>query len=258
VADIKRCPVCGSEYEYDAVYYAHLGSYRCPSCGRSRPELHVRLTKYEPLGARGSRLAIATQEGRLDVSLRIPGIYNAYNALAATACGMALGIPLPVIDQALHEFTSSFGRMELVEIGNKSAFIALVKNPTGFNEVIRTLLEGEERKHLVIAINDKYADGRDVSWLWDVDFERLAGRQGSIDFVVTSGIRAEDMAVRLKYAGLDQKLVRVTKDLGQALRYGLDATPKGGVLYVLPTYTAMLEIRDVLRAMGYARPFWEV
>jgi len=258
VADIKRCPVCGSEYQYDAVYYAHLGSYRCPSCGRSRPERHVRLARYEARGGRGSRLAIVTPDGRLDVSLRIPGIYNAYNALAATACGIALGIPLPVINQALDEFESSFGRMEQVEIGKKSAFIALVKNPTGFNEVIRTLLEGEERKRLVIAINDKYADGRDVSWLWDVDFERLAGRQESIEFVLTSGIRAEDMAVRLKYAGLDQRLIQVTNDLGDAIRRGLDATPDGEVLYVLPTYTAMLGIRDVLRAMGYARPFWEV
>ncbi|MDP2856740.1 MAG: Mur ligase family protein [Bacillota bacterium] len=258
VADIKRCPVCGSEYEYDAVYYAHLGSYRCPSCGRSRPDLHVRLVSYEPRGARGSRLGIVAPEGRLEVSLRIPGIYNAYNALAATACGLVLGVPLTIINEALEEFTSSFGRMELIEIGAKSAFIALVKNPTGFNEVIRTLLEGEERKRLVIAINDRYADGRDVSWLWDVDFERLAGRQQSIDFVVASGIRAQDMAVRLKYAGLDQRLIRVTGDLGRAIRAGLDATPEGEVLYVLPTYTAMLEIRDVFRAMGYARPFWEV
>lgn len=258
VADIKRCPHCGAEYEYSGVFYAHLGRYRCPSCGYKRPEPQVKLLTYRSEGARGSFCSVSTPEGTIDFSLKLPGVYNAYNALGAVACASTLGVPLDTIRDALSRFTSSFGRMELVPVGTKQAFIALVKNPTGFNEVIRTLLEGEEEKNIVIAINDRYADGTDVSWLWDVDFERLASRQQKIRFVITSGIRAEDMAVRLKYAGLSLGLLSIEKDVKKALDRALGYTPDGGLLYILPTYTAMLEVRDALHRMGHARQFWEV
>ena len=258
VQDITRCSVCGAEYKYSSLFYAHLGLYKCPGCGRERPRPDVGLVKYQRRGERGSSLRIDTPGGVLEFDLRLPGVYNAYNALAAVSCGIALGIPLDIIRAALIDFSSSFGRMELITIGDKKAFIALVKNPTGFNEVIRTLLEGEDEKRLIIAINDKYADGTDISWLWDVDFERLASSQDLIDFIIASGIRADDMAVRLKYAGVDTTRTTVIGDIGRAIRAALDRMEPGGLVYVLPTYTAMLEVRDVLHKMGYARQFWEV
>jgi UDP-N-acetylmuramyl tripeptide synthase len=257
VQDVKRCPACGEEYVYSSIFYAHLGVYECPGCGRKRPVPQVRLLDYRREGT-GSMITIDAIGSEFSIPLRLPGIYNAYNALAAVACTMTLGVEVQTIRAALSAFSSSFGRMELIPVGSKSAFIALVKNPTGFNEVIRTLLEGKERRRVIIAINDRYADGRDVSWLWDVDFERMAESQDALDFIVTSGIRADDMAVRLKYAGIDEGLLLVEPDIQKALVNALERTEEGGLLYILPTYTAMLEFRSVLHKMGHARQFWEV
>ena len=144
----------------------------------------------------------------------------------------------------------------VLRLGGVTAFMTLVKNPVGFNEVIRTVLEDDGDKPLVIAINDKFADGTDVSWLWDVDFERLARSEAEIPFVVCSGIRAEDMAVRLKYAGMPPDKLLIRNDLGRALEEALRRT-KSGTLYLLPTYTAMLEMRELLQRKGYVRHFWE-
>ncbi|NPV70613.1 MAG: Mur ligase family protein [Firmicutes bacterium] len=253
-ADVKNCLLCGSPYEYDGVFYAHVGIYRCPSCGYQRPDPQVRLVRYQPLGAT-SHLAVETPAGDLVLPLPVPGLYNAYNALAATACCLSLGFSLDDIRAGLEGYAGSFGRMESIRIGDKSVLLALVKNPAGFNEVIRTVVEGPGRKHVVICINDNYADGTDVSWLWDVDFERFAGGANA-ESIITSGIRAEDMAVRLKYAGVDTSALRIENDLKRALEIGLERTAPGSTLYVLPTYTAMLEMREIIHRMGYARMFW--
>ncbi len=258
VGEIGRCARCGKQYEYSAVYYAHLGIYHCASCGYRRPKPTVALTKYTSLGPEGSLLEIDTPEGSFETELRVPGFYNAYNVLAAVGCALALGIEIHHVRDALSEFTSSFGRMESVPVAGRRVLIALVKNPTGFDEVIRVLLEGDDKKILLIAINDKYADGRDVSWLWDVNFERLAQQEQATRLVVTSGLRAHDMALRLRYAGLDTDVILSEPDLQQAFSAALEKTEQGGTLYVLPTYTAMLELRDILHSMGLARRFWEV
>ena len=269
--EAERCPDCGWPYVYDRYYYAHLGRYRCAKCGQGRPRPDVAATRVELVEARGSQLEITSPKGCFTVLVGLPGLYNAYNALAAAAAGLAVGIEPEVVRRGLAEAGGSFGRMEPIDVDGRLVLIALVKNPVGFNEVIRTILGDPAPKRLVIAINDNYADGTDISWLWDVDFERLAGAEGGgeggaeagseggveIDFVITSGTRAEDMAVRLKYAGVETNKITVEEDLGAALGLALKRLGPGQTLYVLPTYTAMLEVRRVITTMGYAKPFWQ-
>jgi UDP-N-acetylmuramyl tripeptide synthase len=210
-------------------------------------------------GAQGSEFLLSTPKDEANMKLGLPGLYNVYNALAAAAVAGEAGVGLAEISHGLREFGGAFGRVERVKAGDREAFLLLIKNPVGFNEILRTFVTGAEVKNVLIAINDNDADGRDVSWLWDVDFEMLAdareeGKTDAAPFTV-SGIRAEDMAVRLKYAELP--VGPVIPDREKAIKSALAATPSGETLYVLPTYTAMLEIRQTLSEMGYTHPFWE-
>ncbi|MEW6524507.1 MAG: Mur ligase family protein [Bacillota bacterium] len=258
VADARRCRACGGDFSYEVFYFAHLGLYFCPQCGERRPRPDIRVTRRDGLGPVGSYLEFDTPGGAFAARLPIPGLYNAYNALAAVACALTMGIPAHTVAHALESSVSSFGRMEQLAIGDRTVFLALIKNPAGCNEVLRTIMEGAGERHLLIAINDNTADGTDVSWLWDAGFELLAGAAHRLPLVLTAGIRAEDMAVRLKYAGLPSGSILVENDLKAAVRLGLERIPAGGILYVLPTYTAMLDLRRVLNDMGYGRRFWEV
>jgi UDP-N-acetylmuramyl tripeptide synthase len=199
----------------------------------------------------------------------VPGLYNAYNGLAAVSAALAFGVAPQYIKEGLDRFTAAFGRIERVAIpsGNdNSLLMALVKNPVGFNEVLRMLFPLEEReglspatpRHLMIVINDLFADGRDVSWLWDVDFEILSASPGLVERVQVSGIRAGDMAVRLKYAGVDSTLISINVEIPDALEEAVRALPAGETLYVLPTYTAMLAFRKMLYEKGWVQnQFWE-
>ena len=159
-----------------------------------------------------------------------------------------------LIASGISGFTAAFGRVERIQVGGRELFLALVKNPVGFNEVLSTILRQPGERCVMIVINDKFADGTDVSWLWDVDFELLAG---AVRFAVVSGLRSEDMAVRLKYAGVDPALILAEGDTGRALQMALDRTPEGETLYLLPTYTAMLDVRGSLAAAGHTSQFWE-
>lgn len=257
-ADAKHCTNCGTFYEYKVYYYAHLGKYRCPKCGNERPRPEVYADRIWNVDARGSTLHIVTPAGDFEARLQIPGLYNVYNALAAVAGALAMGLDLSAVKQGLEATTSGFGRMELIKMNDRDVFLALVKNPVGFNSVIQTALQAGARKNLIICINDLYADGTDVSWLWDVDFEALAAKQDDINFVVCSGLRAEDMAVRLKYAGLDVSKLTVEKELDRALGQGLKFIKPGELLYIMPTYTAMLQMREMIQKQGFAKKFWEV
>lgn len=257
-ADAKHCIVCGTFYEYTVYYYAHLGKYRCTKCGHARPKLEVYVDKISDVDARGSTIRVVTPAGNLEARLQIPGLYNIYNALAAVAGATAMGVDLASIKQGLERTTSGFGRMELIRMKDRDVFMALVKNPVGFNSVVQTVMQSGTRKNLIICINDLYADGTDVSWLWDVDFEALALHKDEINFIVCSGLRAEDMAVRLKYAGFEASMVTVEKDLGKALEHGLKFIQPNELLYIMPTYTAMLEMRQVIQKQGFAKKFWEV
>src|SRR5215210_4630021 len=259
VADSKDCPVCGTALIYESVYMGHVGLYDCRHCDFSRPEPAYRASRVRLLGAQGSEFLLSTPKDEANVKLGLPGLYNVYNALAAAAVAGEAGVGLAEISRGLREFGGAFGRVERVKAGDREAFLLLIKNPVGFNEILRTFVTGAEAKNVLIAINDNDADGRDVSWLWDVDFEMLAdareeGKTDAAPFFV-SGIRAQDMAVRLKYAELP--VGPVIPDRKEAIKSALEATPPGETLYVLPTYTAMLEIRHTLSEMGYTHPFWE-
>ncbi len=258
VADARYCVSCGRRYAYARVRYAHMGEWACPGCGRRRPRPDVAVLAAHPEGG-GMRLRLATPAGEVWARLPLPGLYNAYNAAAAAAAAFALGLPLPAVTQALETAHVSFGRMEVIAARGRELVIALVKNPAGCDQVLRTLLADRAgEKRALIAINDLLADGRDVSWLWDVEFEALAARAGEFAFLGTTGLRAEEMALRLKYAGFPPERVAVEGDLARALDRALAATPEGGRLWLLPTYTALLEARRVLQRRGVARPFWEV
>ena len=259
-ADAIRCPLCATPLLYSAVLLSHLGHYRCPQCGFARPAPDVAADAVTLHGTESLALAVRGPGGAFAVDVGVPGFYNAYNALAATAAALALDLPPATIQRGLSRFRAAFGRLERVTAGDKRLLLALVKNPVGFNEVLRMLFPpgapAEAPRHLLILINDLTADGRDVSWLWDVDFERLAG-PGAVATVTTAGLRAPDMANRLKYAGVDPARITVEPALDRALDGALAAVPAGGTLAVLPTYTAMLTFRELLHRRGWVGQFWE-
>jgi UDP-N-acetylmuramyl tripeptide synthase len=251
-ADSKHCRNCGHPYEYEAVYLGHMGRYRCPSCGRTRPEPQVAATRVTLEGMDGSRVELRTPQGELSLRLPLPGLYNVYNAVAAAASALELGVPLATVGEALEGFGGAFGRVETIPVDGRRVSILLIKNPAGANEVLRTLLLEDGRLDLWMALNDRIADGRDISWIWDADFEVLAGR---VRRVTCSGTRAEEMALRLKYAGIDAEL-HVDRDLGRSLD-GAVAGAAGERVYALPTYTALLELRDLLADRGLAKRWSE-
>jgi UDP-N-acetylmuramyl tripeptide synthase len=248
-SDSKRCRNCGHEYVYEAVYLGHLGRYRCPNCGRERPKPAVAAESVKLRGMHGSDARIATPAGTFELSLPLPGLYNVYNALAATAAALELGVSTEQIGAALSTFAAAFGRVERLQVGGRELAILLVKNPAGANEVLRTLTLEDGALDIWIALNDGIADGRDISWIWDADFELLAGRIGHI---TCSGTRAEEMALRLKYAGVDAPIA-VERELGRSLDSAVALNGDGRPLYALPTYTALLELRDLLADRGLAR-----
>jgi UDP-N-acetylmuramyl tripeptide synthase len=253
-ADARLCPRCGAALRYDLVFYGHLGHYVCSRCDFMRPQPTVAATTVELLGDAGSNLTITTPEGVIRARLHLPGLYNVYNALAAVAVSSALGVRRETIARGLETFTAAFGRLERIQVEDRQLFLALDKNPVGFTEVLRTVLASQGRRTLLIAINDLFADGTDVSWLWDVEFERLQDR---VNVAVCTGLRAEDMAVRLKYAGVEADRIKVENDLRRSIEVALAAAEPNETVYVLPTYTAMLAMRDILRQTGYVRGFWE-
>ncbi|HEX9989074.1 MAG TPA: Mur ligase family protein [Chloroflexia bacterium] len=268
-ADSISCPRCNSRLDYSLILLGHLGHWRCPECGLARPQPDVVATQVTLNGTESSDVTLRTPAGEMRVTLKVPGLYNVYNGLAAVSAALSSGITPEHIKAGLERFTAAFGRIERVPIpgsDGKSLLMALVKNPVGFNEVLRMLLPLEARagtgatpsRHLLIIINDLIADGRDVSWLWDVDFEILAGSPELVGSVYVSGIRASDMAVRLKYAGIDPSRIEVEGEMGEALDAAVRALPPGQTLYVLPTYTAMLAFRKLLHGRGWVQSqFWE-
>ena len=254
-SDAKHCRRCGAAYRYSAAYLGHLGVYECPSCGNARPEPTVAARAVELRGMSGSSFTLSTTVGEAHVRLGLPGLYNVYNATAAAAACLDVGATLDHVERGLESFAAAFGRAEQIPLGDRSMAILLVKNPAGANEVFRTLaaMDGEGDLDVWMVLNDRIADGRDISWIWDADFETLAPRAGR---VVCSGTRAEELALRFKYAGVDQRLLEVIPGVERAF----DRALAGGsqeTLYALPTYTSLLELRDVLAGRGYAPPFWE-
>ncbi len=255
-SDVKTCPRCGGAILYDTVFFGHLGHYRCEACGFTRPHPSISACDVRLSGARGSSFVLSTSTGESAIELRLPGLYNVYNALAAAAAASTLGIDPAVIISGLNAATPAFGRMERLRIQDRDVVLALTKNPAGLNEVLRTIIEDETPLSLLMMLNDNIADGRDVSWIWDADIEMLAGKIGQITF---AGTRAADMALRFKYAGAlpGHTPANICGNTEEAFVHALEATRPGGSLFIVPTYTALLDIRTVLTRLGHARPYWE-
>ncbi|MHB8641262.1 MAG: MurT ligase domain-containing protein [Gaiellaceae bacterium] len=252
-ADSKYCLRCGTPYEYAAAYVGHLGDYRCPNCGHARPALDVVAREIDLPGLDHTSFTLATPEGSSRVRLRLPGLYNVYNALGAAALARALGSSLDDVVAGLERFDAAFGRFERIDVGGTRVTMLLIKNPAGANEAVRTLVDGGAPRVAVIALNDAIADGNDVSWIWDVDFEPLLER---VQTLVASGSRAAELAVRCKYAGFPVDRLEVVPELEGALDRALELEPSGEFV-VLPTYTAMLALRRILAARGHVAPYWE-
>ena len=253
-ADSKWCIRCGTPYDYAAAYIGHLGDYRCPACGHRRPPLDVVGREIELEGIERVSFDLITPEGGRRVKLGVPGLYNVYNALGAASLARALGASLDEIQRGLEAFHAAFGRFERIGLDGKSLLVLLIKNPAGANEAIRTLLAGTAPTLVLVALNDATADGRDVSWIWDVDFEPLLP---ALEQLVATGDRAAELALRFKYAGFDERAIEVVPELERALDRALELTPPGGELVALPTYTAMLALRNVVARRGFVRQYWE-
>jgi lipid II isoglutaminyl synthase (glutamine-hydrolysing) len=252
--DAKHCRRCGAPYVYDRAFVGHLGHYTCPNCDADRPTPDVAATEIELHGISGSRVHVTTPAGDLEIALPLPGLYNVYNALAAITAGLRSGVPLERIRKGLESTRAVFGRVETIEVSGKPVSILLIKNPAGANEVLRTLrLESANGGiDLWLALNDRIADGRDVSWIWDADFELLAD---AVRRVVCAGTRAPEMALRLKYAGWPEDSIEVVDPIPTSLDRAVAEAPDR--LFALPTYTALLELRTLLAHRGLAADYWQ-
>jgi UDP-N-acetylmuramyl tripeptide synthase len=216
--DSTFCPTCGNRFTYDGIYFSHLGIWRCLKCGNARPKPDVS-----------------------EWPNALSGLYNQYNTLAAVATVTSFPIPKTIVIQALKSFTPAFGRQEEIVMGDRRIKLFLSKNPAGFNASLRTVIE-QKAEYFLFALNDRIPDGRDVSWIWDVDFETVPKSAK----VTVSGDRTYDLALRLKYAGVDEKRLDIEPTLMIAISDALANVPKGKTLYVLPTYSAMLDIREIV------------
>jgi len=254
--DAKHCRRCGTPYEYERAFVGHLGHYRCPSCGADRPAADVAATRIELDGMSGSSIHVRAPHAEVQLRLPLPGLYNVYNALSALTAALRLGLSLSEAARAVESMRAVFGRVETVPVQGKDLSMLLIKNPAGANEVLRTLLleagsNGAPTLDLWVALNDRIADGRDISWVWDADFELLAGR---VRRVTCAGTRAPELAVRLKYAGVAPEAIDVEPKIARSIDQALDSAD--GRLFALPTYTALLEMRTLLSKRGLARDYW--
>ena len=255
ISDATRCPRCKQPLRYERVVLAHEGDWSCPSCGLARPDRDVAATRVA-LTPVSSEIQLRTAVASAFDPVRVPiaGLYNAYNALAALAVARSLDIALPTAAVAIANFRPAFGRLEQVAVDGREMRLILVKNPAGFNAAIGALLETGRRPRLLAALNDRDADGRDVSWIWDADFETLAP---AVEHAVVTGIRSRDLANRLKYAGVARERLEVVDAWGSAIDRAIGAAPVGGEVVVLATYTAMQALRAELARRGHVAPFWE-
>ena len=254
-ADSKHCRRCGEAYDYTAVYLGHLGHYSCPGCGARRPTPQIAARAVRLDGVRGASFTLDTPTGSARIELPLPGLYNVYNAVGAAALAFALEIGLPEIVDGLARVAPAFGRAETVAVDGREVCILLIKNPAGANEVLRTLALEPGDHDVLGVLNDRTADGHDVSWIWDADFEAIATR---IRRATCSGTRAAELAVRLKYAGVPTDRITLAPTLADALDGAVADDTGGGTLYALPTYTAMLELRALLVRRGAAASSWAV
>jgi UDP-N-acetylmuramyl tripeptide synthase len=268
-ADARQCPRCTADLVYEVCFYAHLGHYFCPKCDWRRPKPQVSARLIEMDGMRGSSIELDTPSGAQRLTMPLPGIYNVYNAVAAAATSHVLNIQPSLVNEAMADVKSAFGRLETVEIDGRKVSLALVKNPSSFDQLIELLLRDPGSLRLLVALNDGTQDSRDVSWIWDVGLEQLRGR---LEWIIASGHRAADLALRLKYAEAanandataataatagEQGKLETIPDLVKALDEALRKTPAGEHLFIVATYSAMWTLRDTLVHRGHLVPFWQ-
>jgi UDP-N-acetylmuramyl tripeptide synthase len=247
-ADAKFCKFCKAPYKYHFVTYNHLGDYYCEECGYKRPVLNFVVDKIIDQTPAGSLISIDNCEYYINQ----PGTYNIYNALCAYSVSKYLGIENEIINSSLQNQKSSFGRQETLNIEDKEVKIILVKNPAGYDQAINTIMLDKNNINISFMLNDNYADGRDISWIWDVNFEKLTSL--NIDKIIVSGIRLCDMAVRLKVAGFDENKFTLCEDYDNLLKEILSCREKN--VYILATYTAMTGLRKYLHGKGYIDEVW--
>lgn len=247
-ADAKFCKFCKAPYEYNHITYNHLGDFYCTGCGFKRAELKYAVNEILDLSPDSSTVKI----NNLDIEVSQSGVYNIYNALCAFAITKELGVKDESIIKSLENQDSSFGRQESLNIDGKEVKIILVKNPAGYNQALDTLCLNKESFSCAFLLNDNYADGTDVSWIWDVDFEKLHNL--NIDEVFISGLRCYDMAVRLKIAGLDEEKFIIETEFENLTSKIKEST--NNKIYILATYTAMINYRKHLYSKGYIKKLW--
>ena len=295
VIDAHTCPRCGNEFTYTVRFYSHMGHYFCPHCGFTRPQVNVRATHVQSDTFDRLRVQIddTTTHQQHEIVVPLPGIYNIYNALAAATTALATNIAWEPIVSGIEQSKPVFGRGERIQAEGRTIRLLLAKNPTGFNEVLRTLFSDSVPRHILFVLNNNIADGRDISWIWDVDFERCVGQ---VQTLVVAGSRALDLALRLKYAGITEDTMTVIPPaplkltqkaetrrrvqqrrgqgsvqnnealasstrslfgLQQAIRVALNNVPVGETLFIVPTYTGLLEVHQELEQRGLTPRYWE-
>ncbi len=255
--DTLFCYYCGNKYEYSYYTYEHLGGFKCPNCGYERPKSHITCSGIEEITDKYSIVNIQVQETDIMAKISIPGLFNIYNALAAVAVGNAIGVPEKAIISGLSSYKPSFGRMEEINIDGKFIKVILVKNPAGFNQIIDYLLMEDNNMQLVFLINDKPGDDTDISWIQDVNFGKLLDIHNKIENVLIAGTRSTDMDERLESAGINADKIKIYDNYNELLDKGLSNTAEGQSIYILPTYTAMLDIRKILKKRYGLKEFWQ-
>ncbi len=255
-ADIIRCVRCQEDLLYEVAYMSHLGIYRCPNCGYTLPKLDFAATsiKLASDGEGPSQVTVRTPQGDVELEIPLPGLHNVYNATAALGAAMAAGFDIEKAPAAIASMRPAFGRLEKIQAGDRTIYLAFVKNPTSFNLVLRLIKQHPTQKHAMVVGSNTVVDGEDFAWLWDVDIEDVAG---DIVDVVCSGTKAEEFAMRLKYADVPLDKIQVIHEREAALDEALKNTGPGGTLYIMASYTPTNELRRIMQKRGWVRHFWE-
>ncbi len=254
LSDATHCIRCKTEYEYDYVTFGHLGGFRCPRCGYCRHAADYAVTEVIEQRSAGTTAAVSVRGQARIAEINLPALYNVYNAIGALAAAMEMGVGIDEAVHALGVFKGGFGRMEAFQLGKADVRMMLVKNPAGCNQVIDYLENLHNRFVLVVCLNDRGADGTDISWIWDAEFEWLNALAGRIEKVIVSGDRAQDMRVRLKYAGIPDQNITVERDYEKLVS---SLEPIASDVCIMPTYTATLELREVMIRHCGGAAFWE-
>ena len=254
ISDATHCIRCKTEYEYDYISYGHLGGFRCPKCGYRRHKADFAVTDITEQRADGSTVVMDIQGTKRIVNVNLPAMYNIYNAVGAVTAAVEMGLDADTAVKALADFQCGFGRMEQFKLGKAGARMMLVKNPAGCNQVIEFLENIKEKFILIVCLNDRGADGTDVSWIWDADFEGLTTLGSYLDRVIVSGDRAGDMRVRIKYAGIPDEHISMQRNYEELVRW---IEKQELPVFIMPTYTAMLELRQVVIKHCGGADFWE-